>query len=115
MPDEIYYKLSATIDGVVTHSGSEAKLARIAEWLDTPVGAVWGAPHWGNDLSQYRHMPMSGDTAAAIENHIVTKLPLDIADVSMSSIKVTPVTVDRWNVQLAISGAATNINQEISL
>ncbi|MCG6387490.1 hypothetical protein K6U51_10010 [Vibrio fluvialis] len=115
MSDEIYYKMTATIDGVETYTGQEAKIARIAEWLDTPEGQVWGAPHWGNELSQYRHMPMNGDTAAAIENHIASKLPEDIPDVSIASIKVTPVTVDCWRIQISISGVSTPVNQDVKL
>lgn len=115
MADEIFYKMDANIDGVQTYSGDEAKLARIAEWLNTPEGEVWGAPGWGNRLSQYRHNPMNGDTAAAIENHIAIDMPEDIADVSMRSVLVKPVSVDRWNIQISISGVATTINQDVTL
>lgn len=115
MADEIYYKLSATIDGVVSYSGSDAKLSEVAEWLDTPKGEISGAPHWGNDLSQYRHMPMNGDTAAAIENHIALELPADVPDVSLSSIRVDPVTIDRWDIKIYLMGVTTPVNRTINL
>jgi hypothetical protein len=115
MADEVFYKLTANIDGVQTYSGGEAKLARVAEWLSTPEGQIWGAPHWGNRLAQYRHSPMNGDTSAAIENHIAIDMTQDIADVAITSIRVEPVSVDRWNIKLSISGVATTINQDVTL
>lgn len=115
MADEIYYKMTANIDGVETFTGGNAKLARVAEWLDTPQGQVWGAPQWGNRLSQYRHNPLNGDTAAAIESHIAMNLPQDIADASITSIRVEPVEMDRWSIRISLSGVATELKQEISL
>lgn len=115
MNNEINYKMTAAIDGVETHEGDAALIARVSEWLDTPQGSIWGAPHWGNRLIQYKHLPMNSDTAAAIQNSIADKLPQDMGDVAVSAVAVTAVEPDLWKIQLKLSGVAGIVDREVSL
>ncbi|CAH0543058.1 hypothetical protein [Vibrio marisflavi] len=115
MTQEINYKLKATADGVETHDDVVSVIARVAEWLDTPEGEVWGSPAWGNNLAQFRHEPQSDTVAAAMENVIANKLPKDLSDVSISGIAITPNTIGGWVIELAISGIPQKLTQEINL
>lgn len=115
MAEEIDYLLTATIDGVQTFSDDNAALSRVAEWLDTPKGQVWGSPKWGHELTQYRHYPLNGATAAAMENSVSAKLPQDIANLTLSSVKVEPDGVDKWVITIGIQGIKQALTQEITL
>ena len=115
MPHEIDYLMSTTMEGVQVYDEATAVIARVAEWLDTPVGQVWGSPLWGNNLTQYRHEPMNGDTAASMENSIALKLPQDLPDVAISRVLCEPMNADTWRVQIHISGITQSLKKEVTL
>lgn len=106
MSKEIHHLLTMGIDGVVEFDDSQAVLARVLEWLDTPIGQVWGAPHWGHNLTQYKHDPINVNTAVAIESSIVSKLPVDVSGVSINGISVTPANndIDTFLIKIGING-----------
>lgn len=116
MADEIDYLLKAEFDGVVTYSGKAAKLIQIAEWLDTPKGQIWGSPSWGHELIQYRHAPMGDNTAASMENSIAAKLPQDISNMTLSSVKVEAGDeIDQWWITIGIEGVDETLKAPVKL
>ncbi len=115
MAAEIDHLMSATLEGVSTFSGSNAKIARVAEWLDTPKGQIWGAPNWGHELMGYKHSPLSDTTAAAIRNSIILKLTADIPDVAVSAINVEAEGMDLWRIKIHLSGISTAVEREVNL
>lgn len=115
MPQEIDYLMGTTMEGVKTYDENSAAIARVAEWLDTPTGQVWGSPLWGNNLTQYRHEPMNGDTAAAMENSIALKLPSDLPDIAISRVLCDPVNADTWKIKIYISNIKQSLNKEVVL
>ena len=104
MSQEIDYLLKVTIDGVTTYAEDQAVAVRVEEWLDTPQGEIWGAPQWGNRLKQYKHLPICDDTAAAIENSILMKLPVDVPSAVITHISAKPQGVDTYLIQVGILG-----------
>lgn len=114
MGQEIDYLLNLNIDGVNTYGEDQAVAVRVAEWLDTPQGEVWGAPQWGNKLKQYKHLPICDDTAAAIENSILMNLPVDVPSAVITHISVRPHEVDTYLIQVGVLGQQ-NIKKETRL
>jgi hypothetical protein len=115
MADELDYLLNASEGGVESYGEDIAAISRISEWLDTPQGQVWGSPSWGHTLTQYKHQPMSGDTAAAIENSIAAKLPIDLPDIAISYIRVEPKEIDFWHIAIGIMSISQSLSKEVAL
>lgn len=115
MADEINYLMTANVDGIDTYSDEDAILARVAEWLATPRGSVWGAPKWGNRLAEFRHEPMNATTAAAIENSIATDITADISGLFLTSIKADEYSIDVWKITIWINGGTSSLTEEVSL
>jgi hypothetical protein len=111
---EIDYKLGVDTEGVIVSEPIEVLAVRVSEWLDTPQGQMWGAPHWGNRLRAYKHEPMNSDTEAAIENSILLTLPNDVKGVILESIDVCAVEFDLYRISIKIKGS-TKIVKEVSL
>lgn len=100
MRNEIDFLMGIEGTGVITHEGGSAMANCIREWLSTPKGSVWGAPWWGNNLSQYRHDPLDDDTASSIENSILLSIPQDIPGIQILRIGVEPVEKDVWKITI---------------
>ena len=98
--DEIDYLLSIDASGLIIHSGSDILMNQLSEWIDTPVGSVWGNPGWGNTLTQYRHLPPSSATSASIESSIIIKLPRDLPRIAVNKVQVEVVGVDTYRINL---------------
>lgn len=91
--------------GVVTHSGVDADVNNVLEWLDTPQGSVYGKPEWGNPLAKFKHEPTHSDiTAMNIEFAIVEKLPIDLPHIVLVSIfcEPSPTEIDLYHVRLGL-------------
>lgn len=113
MASELDYLLAIDMEGVITFDDSESLLIRIKEWLHTKKGEMWGAPHWGNTLEQFKHEPVNSYTAAAIENHIIMTLPKHVAGVVITEIRAEPIDFDYYHIIIGIAGSGyvkTNIN-----
>ncbi len=115
MAQELSYKLDADRDGVTTFDSGKAVVARVAEWLDTPQGQVWGAPDWGNPLQQYKHLPMNNTVAGAMELSIANKLPEDLPDVAINAILVEPLNIDQWRIAISVGSVNDAIERSIKL
>lgn len=113
MSYELDYKLAIDVDGVIEVDQDNAIGARVAEWLDTPKGEVWGAPQWGNNLTQYRHEPVNSDTEAAIENSIMLSLPTDVSGVVINAISAKATEFDKYEITIQLP--TTTIVKEVTL
>ncbi|UTZ44604.1 hypothetical protein [Vibrio campbellii] len=111
---EIDYRLGVDTEGVIVSEPIEVLAVRVAEWLDTPQGQMWGAPHWGNRLKPYKHEPMNSGTEAAIENSILLTLPNDVKGVVLAGIDVRAVEFDLYRISIRILGAK-EIVKEVQL
>jgi len=78
-----------------TYEGS-AMSERIQEWLATPEGTVAHDPSWGHNLSRFKHDPASkgNDLEVQIEMALTRKMPQDIEDLRLVSVKVEVKDVD---------------------
>lgn len=91
MQYEVEYLMSLSESGVQVMSGAAADLNKVAEWLDTPRGTVYGNPSWGNELKQFQHEPTnSSSTAVNIEFHIIEGISRDIPDLVIQHIYCQP-------------------------
>ncbi|GAB1077441.1 MULTISPECIES: hypothetical protein [Shewanella] len=105
MQFEIEYLMSLSESGVRVMQGAAADLNKVAEWLDTPRGSVYGLPSWGNELKQFQHEPTnSSDTAVNIEFHIINGLTRDIPEIVIQSIfcEPHPVEPDRFLITIGL-------------
>ncbi|RAU45274.1 hypothetical protein DBY68_016785 [Pseudocitrobacter sp. RIT415] len=88
MNNEIDYLMSLTSTGLRTYNTElEAKAAALKEWIDTPVGSVYGLPAWGNILSEFKHDPIGSDRVqVAIESRLLQKLSEDVPSLKIKGV-----------------------------
>ncbi|HHA1396849.1 hypothetical protein [Enterobacter soli] len=110
---EIDHLMTLGTNGLKQYSGQlESKAAMLREWLDTPVGSVYGNPGWGNILSQFKHEPTNlAHVQAAMESRLLTKLSEDLPDLKVNGIGYTEREFD-W-AQLTIKLPEGTINETI--
>lgn len=95
----IDYLMNLNEQGVVVHTDSDVILNDITEWLDTPVGSIFGNPSWGNELATFKHENMNDDLAISAENSISRGLTRDLpAIAAVSSIDVDIADFDRYQL-----------------
>lgn len=102
---EIDYLMGLSESGVLTHSGVDADVNNVIEWLDTPEGSVYGMPSWGNPLAKFKHEPTNSEiTAMNIEFAIIQKLPIDLPHIVLVSIFCEPSAThpDLYHVRLGL-------------
>lgn len=111
---EIDHLMTLGTNGLKEYSGElEAKAAMLREWLDTPVGCVYGLPSWGNILAQFKHEPTNlPHVQVAIESRLLQKLADDLPDLKITGIGYTERDFD-W-AQLTIKLPEGTINQEVT-
>ncbi|WP_429169405.1 hypothetical protein [Aeromonas hydrophila] len=102
MQDEIDYLLAMDESGVIIHENDAAVLNNVAEWMDTPVGHVYGNPAWGNRFAAFRHEPPSEAVEIGIENMVVTDMPRDVVGVVVRGVRCSssPDKIDMYHVQI---------------
>ena len=88
----------------------EAMNERIREWLATPMGTVANDPEWGNNLSQFKHDPLSTGNGldTQIELAIVSKMPNDIEDLQITGVSVEILDVDLFRLVVEHQYGATD-------
>lgn len=103
MMGEIDYLLETDAAGVKTYDSADGGVLEhiVREWLDTPLGSVWGQPHYGHRFIQFRHQPQGSDLEVAIELSIVSKLPKD-TDLTPSFVRAEFLDIDLVNVIIGI-------------
>ena len=101
---EVDHLMTVTTAGVKTYSRAvEALAERFREWLNTPVGSVWGNPGWGNILPQFKHEPTGmSHVQIAIENRLLSKLKTDLPELGISSISVSEEAFDYLRIVIDI-------------
>lgn len=88
MADEIDYLMESNESGVIVWQDANSQLNRIREWLDTPMGTVYGWPDWGNELAQFKHEPTKSDyTAVNIEFAVLTGIARDLPGIVVQQIR----------------------------
>ena len=111
---EIDYLMSLGTNGLKEYSGElEAKAAMLREWLDTPVGAIYGLPSWGNILAQFKHEPTAlPHVQVAIESRLLTKLFEDLPELKITGIGYAEREFDF--AQLTFKLPEGTINEEVT-
>lgn len=94
-------------NGVITADADNAWMMRLEEWLRTAIGSVYGAPHWGSPLADFKHEPMSSTKnhvlEVAIENAIAKKLRQDMPEFALQGIECDATNIDLLNISF-VSG-----------
>lgn len=103
--------------GVIIREGEEdAWMTRLEEWLKTPVGAVWGLPHWGNPIAEFKHEPIGEDSThidVAIENRLAKKLRSDLPGLNLQAIRCEALSEDQVLVSFyAKKGSISTVLQK---
>ena len=90
MNNEIDYLMTLTSTGLRTYDTPlEAKAAMLKEWIDTPMGSIYGRPGWGNILSEFKHDPIGSDhVQVAIESKLLQKLAEDLPSLKINGISL---------------------------
>lgn len=104
---EVDYLMSLNESGVIVHNDHTADENNVLEWLDTPMGSIYGNPSWGHDLNKLKHEPThSTATALHYEFNIVSKLAIDLPNIQLDSIYCEP-SPDHADLYLITIGLAT--------
>lgn len=85
---------SAPQQDIEKFSNAEAMNERIREWFETPEGTMAHHPSWGQNISPFKHDPLSNDLAIQIEMAIAYKLPIDIEDIQIVGIETIIKKID---------------------
>jgi hypothetical protein len=97
--------------GVVINEGDkESWMVRLEEWLLTPVGTVYGLPHWGNPIAEFKHEPIgegSSHVEVAIENRLAKKLRADLPGLNLQAIRCESISEDKISVAFYAKGGVT--------
>lgn len=111
---EIDYLMTLGTNGLKEYSGElEAKAAMLREWLDTPVGSIYGQPAWGSILAQFKHEPTNQQhVQVSIESRLLQKLAEDLPDLKITGIGYSEREID-W-AQLTIKLPEGTINEEVA-
>ncbi len=80
--------------GLAIRAGASGLEDRIQEWLATPEGTVADIPWWGNQLSFLKHEPQGVHLEVLAEMLIAKKLPSDIRNIVMKSVRVVNTEID---------------------
>jgi len=107
--NEIHSQLKVDVGGVILFLDENAIPARLTEWLQTPEGAVWGWPQWGNPMKRFSHDPTNENTAIAIEAYLINKLRTDVPDLKLIGIRCEAIQSDMYRVQFFHQSGAYEI------
>lgn len=93
---------SAPDQDVEKFSNAQAMNERIREWFETPEGTMAHNPSWGQNISPFKHDPMSKTSGldVQIEMAIVYKLPLDVEDIQIVGVDVDISEIDMAKVYI---------------
>lgn len=102
---EIDHLMTLYTGGMKTYgSDVEALGERFREWLNTPVGSIWGNPGWGNILPEFKHAPTNqSHIQVAMENRLLTKLRSDLPEMNIRNVRITEEEIDLLKISLGVS------------
>ena len=72
---------------------SELTVGRIQHWLDTPIGAIYGYPDYGNNIEQL--LFINRQKAPATLSMILHKLGKDLGEAVTSEIREATILRDK--------------------
>lgn len=101
---EIDHLLTLSTDGIKTYSSEVTALGeRFREWLNTPVGSIWGNPGWGNILPEFKHEPTGKNhIQVAMENRLLAKLRSDLSEMNIRSVSIFEREIDLLVIKIGI-------------
>lgn len=114
----MYYEVDALLsvdeNGVVIATGQkEVWMSRLDEWLRTPAGSVYGLPHWGSPMEEFKHEPIGSATShlveVAIEGRLETKLSEDLPGLNVQSIRCAALSEDQLQISFYAHGGGTSV------
>lgn len=102
---------SASASDIARFHEGAAMSERIQEWLATPEGSVAHYPSWGHNLSRFKHDPVSkgNHLEVQIEMAISRKMPQDIDDLRLVSVKVEVLDIDLISVVVVHQYGSDNL------
>lgn len=111
---EVDRNLNSSLDSdVKRRTNIDAISERILEWLETPQGSLADLPHWGHNLSNFKHDTGYRDIAVGIELTIVEKLPKDVEGIILNGVGVEEKDIDLYEIyilhQLGVTTAELNL------
>ncbi|PLR30231.1 hypothetical protein CYR55_22370 [Chimaeribacter californicus] len=111
---EIDHLMTLESNGLKEYGGElQSKAAQLREWLDTPVGSVYGLPGWGCILNQFKHEPTNqAHVQVTIECQLLQKLAEDLPNLKITGIGYIERDFD-W-AQLTIKLPEGTINEQVS-
>ncbi|WP_241647059.1 hypothetical protein [Rosenbergiella metrosideri] len=108
MINEIDPLVRADANGIIQQDGSAAWMARLEEWLHTPIGSIYGAPAWGSPLNEFKHEPIgSVDNhvlEVAIESRVAKKLNEDMPGFALQAIRCESLSIDQIKISFVSAG-----------
>lgn len=109
---EIDHLMTLYTGGMKTYGSEiEALGERFREWLNTPVGSIWGNPAWGNILPVFKHEPTTkSHIQVAMENRLLSKLRSDLPEMNIRNVVIQEGDVDLLIIKIGIpQGAITAV------
>lgn len=111
---EIDAFLDVDENGIVLAEGeSDAWIARLEEWLRTPLGSVYGLPSWGNNMAEFKHEPIGSTTnqfiEVAIEARLMTKLRTDLPGIALLGVECHAISEDQLQLNFNIGGSIHSV------
>ncbi|EPL8679876.1 hypothetical protein N0P70_005892 [Klebsiella michiganensis] len=99
MISELDARLRVDENGVIISTeDKDTWMARLDEWLRTPMGSVYGLPHWGSPMEEFKHEPIGSDTSyvleVAIEGRLLEKLDADLPGLNIQAVRCQSSGVD---------------------
>lgn len=113
---EVDYLMGLNESGVVTYDDNQANFNNLSEWLDTPIGTIYGKPEWGNELGDFKHEP-TGDTtvAIAIEFSVIRGVMRDLPEIIIDSIYCEPSKTDADLYMVRVGLASDFLEKNLTL
>lgn len=104
MNSEIDYLMTLKSTGLMTYDDTlSAKSAMLREWLDTPVGTIYGLPAWGNIISEFKHDPTESiHVQVAFESRLLQKLAEDLPSLAIKGISFSELEFDLGQIAIQI-------------
>jgi hypothetical protein len=91
---EIDHLMTLTTNGIKTYeTATEAYAEELREWMNTPVGSVYGKPWWGTIIGQFKHEPTNqSHIQVAIQNRMYQKISEDLPNLQIQGISFAEET-----------------------
>jgi hypothetical protein len=111
---EIDSQMRVDENGILIAEGSQPTwMARLDEWLRTPVGKVWGLPSWGNPMEEFKHEPIGSENnhllEVAVEGRLTDKLRDDLPGLNLQLIRCAAISEDKLKISFYAQGGTLDV------